>query len=380
MEEESSLKSTISCINRAIIESNIEYVKKQDGSVCLAKVALKIEPDNTYTFRDLFTFLHSQTDYSPILAYKEDAVILIFRDYKIFQAKASMQKIQKFTSQLFNVDLPIVGITLIDHEDDIRSLNLRLEKQFIRSKVARHPQICYDTKYFDINDDKNTQALQTLFKKVNIIKIHNLYEGVPVIDTVGIKRYEDGNLVVKIDRNKIPFFMRESFCFLEHDLIPNIIKADILRVNQSFNSLMLNNLEIVESSPVERSSIRITPSRKILATLFYEHKDICAGFIVNISENSVVLKLSKPQTNQLDETEFGRKYLNLKFQIPTPKHYIATIKTKATIFRVEDDLMIISIFPGPIAKKKLRAYISMQQSLLLSDLKSKLKETSRLFV
>lgn len=377
MSKDSTYKSIINYLNKGVLESCIDYVKKHDSFVCLAKIGLKIDLDDAYTFKDLFGYLHSHTDFGPVLIGEEDAVILIFRDYKTHQAKASLQKIQRFVLDMLGIKLDVIGLTLVDMEDDLKSLIARLEKQYVSSKLSKEHKICYDTKYFNFNkNEDNLSTLKILFKKLNIIRIHNLYEGVPVADRVGIKAFDSGELIVKIEKNRIPFFMRESFCFIEHDLVPNIIKADIHRVNQTQNSLILNNLEFLDSSPVERSGIRVEPHRKIFASLTYEKKSICKGFIVNISENSVVLKLNKPQLSLLTKMDTYKKYLTLQFQIPTKKSYITTIKTKSTLFRTDNEYAIITIYPTPIAKAKIRSYISMQQANLLIDLKSKLKEAS----
>ncbi len=372
--EANNFKEIVSYLNRGIIENSIEYAKKNDSFVCIAKVGLKINLKDAYTYKDLLGFLHVKSDYGPVLINQEDAVILIFRDYKVHQAKAAIQKIQRFVSHIYNVELKHVGLTLIDSQDDIKNLITRLEKQYRLSKLSKQPKICYDTKHFDFQTSTMVE-LGRLFKKHNIIKIHNLYEGVPVVDRVCVQRFKNNNILVKIEKNRIPFFMRESFCFIEHDLLPSIIKANIATVNQTFNSLTLSDLELVESSPVERSGIRVQPHKKIHASLLYENKDICRGFITNISENSVALALNKVQIKQLNQINLNKKYLNLRFQIPTKKSYITTIKTKATIFRTDSNVTIFSIFPSPVAKKKIRSYVSMQQASLLMDLKIKLKET-----
>lgn len=377
MSENKTYKSIINYLNKGVIESTIDYVKKHDSFVCVAKIGLKIDLEDAYTFKDLFGYLHSHTDYGPVLIGEEDAIILIFRDYKTHQAKAALQKMQRFVSDMMGIRLNVIGITLVDMEDSLVSLITRLEKQYISSKISSKPRICYDTRYFNFSANKDNHAiLKNIFKKLNIIKIHNLYEGVPVVDRVGIKSYDGYELVVKIEKNRVPFFMRENFCFIEHDLVPNILKANIYRVNQTQNSLTLNELEFLDSSPVARSGIRVEPHRRIYASLSYERKDICRGYIINISENSVVLKVNQPQLNQLSKADTYKKYLALKFQIPTQKSYITTINTKATLFRIDSEYAIVTIFPSPVAKSKIRSYISIQQANLLVDLKSKLRETT----
>lgn len=378
MLDEKKCKSIVKYMNKGIIESNIDYVIEHDGFVCLAKIELDIDLDDAYSFKNLMGYLHSKTDFGAILLDENNAVMLIFRDYKIHQAKAVLQKIQRSILHLFNVDIKVVGITLIDVDDDFKILLSRLEQYYVMSKISSNKKIFYGTKYFNFYEgDSNVAILQTLFNKINILKIHNLYKGVPLVDKVAIVAYNKGDLLLKINKSKIPFYRGEEFCFLEHDLIPNIIKATILRVNPTLNTLSLCDLEFLDNSPVERSGVRIEPDRNIYATLTYEKKDICKGYIINISENSVVLHVSNQHLKQLAMANVASGYLTLKCQIPTKKSFITTIKTKATIFRMDDNDIVVTIYPSPVAKTKLRSYISMKQTEVLMDLKVKIKEASK---
>lgn len=365
-------------MNRGIIESNIDYVASHDSFVCIVKIGMKIDLDDAYTYKDIMGYLHAQSDFGALLLGQDDSMMLLFRDMKIHQAKAKIQKMGRSLWHQFNRTLDVVAITLIDVKDDYKELLERLEQYYVMSKISKKKKIFYGTKDFSFYEgDSNSQMLQTLFQKLNALKIHNLYQGVPVVDRTGIVAFDRGELILKIDKSKVPFYQGEDFCFLEHDLIPNILRANILRVNPTLSTLSLRDLEFLDSSPVERSGIRVEPDKPIFANLSYEGKDLCSGSIVNISENSLVLKLSQVHLSKLASANIGRGYLMLKCQLPTQKSFITTIKTKATIFRMDGENIIVTIYPSPIARTKLRSYISMQQTALLLDLKNRLKEVSR---
>lgn len=366
-------------MNRGIIESNIQYAASHDSFVCLAKIGLKIDLDDAYTFKDIMGFLHTKSDFGALLLEQDDSMMLLFRDMKIHQAKAKIQKIGRSLWHQFNRSLDEVAITLIDSKDEYKDLIERLDQYFVMSKISKKKKIFYGTKDFNFYEgDSNMQMLQTLFKKLNALKIHNLYQGVPVIDRTGIVAYDRGELILKIEKSKVHFYERESFCYLEHDLIPNIIRANIIRVNPTLSTLSLRDLEFLDSSPVERSGIRVEPDRQIYASLSYEKQELCSGAILNISENSLVIKLSKTHFEKLASKNIGKGYLMLRCQLPTQKSFITTIKTKATVFRMDGKNIIVTIYPSPIAKTKLRSYISMQQTALLLDLKNRLREIARI--
>lgn len=378
MLDEKKCKSIVRYMNSGIIESNIDYVIEYDSFVCLAKIELDIDLDDAYNFKRLMGYLHSKTDFGAILLDENNSIILIFRDYKIHQAKAVLQKIQRSIMHIFSIDIKVIGITLVDVDDDIKVLLSRLEQYYVMSKISSNRKIFYGTKYFNFYEgDSNFAILKTLFNKINTLKIHNIYKGVPIIDRVAIVAYNKGDLLLKINRNKIPFYRGEEFCFLEHDLIPNIIKAGILRVNSTLNTLSLCDLEFLDNSPVERSGVRIEPDRNIYATLSYEKQDICKGYIINISENSVVLHVSNQHLKNLAIANVASGYLILRCQIPTKRSFVTTIKSKATIFRMDDNDIVITIYPSPVARTKLRSYISMKQAEVLMDLKAKIKNVSK---
>lgn len=377
MAENKIYKSITNYINKGIIESNIEHVKEYDNFICLAKLEIDIDLDDAYTFKDMFGYLHQKSDFGAILLENDSELILLFRDYKIHQTKTILQKIKRTIWHRYNIDIKSIGITLIDPEDDYKSLMSRLEEYYVMSKIASKGKIFYGTRYFNFYEgDSNFEMLQVLFKKINMVKIHNIYQGIPVVDRSGIMDFSKGNLILKIDKNKVPFYRQEEFCYIEHDLIPNIIKANILRVNSTLNSLTLCDLEFLDESAIDRSGIRIEPERPMFASVTHDKKLICKGNIINISENAIVLRLSSPHLKKLAMSHVGKGYLTLKTQIPTQKSFITTIKTKAVIFRMDSEKVVITIFPSPVARTKIRSYISMQQSALLIELKAKLKEAS----
>ncbi len=366
--------SVISYTNRGVIESNIDYVNENESFICLAKIEFFIDLQDAYTFKDIMGYLHSKTDFGAVLIDEMGSIMLLFRDYKIHQAKAALQKITRSVLQVFGIEIKIIAITLIDGDDDYKSLLARLDQYYVMSKISTNKKIFYGTKHFNFYEGgDNIEILQNLFKKINLIKIHNLYKGVPIVEKIAILAFNKGELLVKINKNKIPFYNNEEFCFLEHDLIPNIIQANISKINPTLSTISLVDLKFLDNSPVERSGIRVEPDRNIYATLSHESKDICKGYIINISENSIVLNISDTSLKNLTKESIKNNFLTLKCQIPTKKSFITTIKTKASIFSIQNNEVVVNIYPNPASKTKLRSYISLRQTEVLLDLKLKLK-------
>ena len=67
------------------------------------------------------------------------------------------------------------------------------------------------------------------------------------------------------------------------------------------STIILNSLEFLDSSPVERNSTRIKPKQSENSSLLYEGKEILSGLIVSISENSIALEASCESIELLSE-------------------------------------------------------------------------------
>ncbi len=367
-------QNIINYMNKGIIQSNIDYVASNSSFTCLAKIEFKIDMQDAYNFKDAIGYLHKKSDYGAVLIDENNSILLLFRDYKIHQAKASLQKIVRNVAKRFNIHIKIIAITLIDPKDDYKSLLERLDQYYVMSKISKEQKIFYGTKHFNFYESKdNIPLLERLFKKINYLKIHNHYKGIPIVEKIVILAFTKGNMIIKINKNKIPFYEQEKFCFLEHDLVPNIIQGDIIRVNPTLSTLTLSGLKFLDSSPVERSGIRIEPDRNIYAVLSFNRKDICKGYIINMSENSIVLHVSNVSLERLASSNIANEFLTLTCQIPTKKSFMTTVKLKASVFKMDSNDIVVNIFPNPPSKTKLRSYISMRQEEVLLDLKMKLK-------
>lgn len=360
-------------ILRALIEANLESVRSNESVTCLAKLELSLDLDDAFSFKDAMKILHVKSEFSTI-HHEEDGVVLLFlRDVKIHQAKTLLYSIKREIEFTTHTIIEAAGMTLLDEEDTYHSLLKRLDEYFVMSRFSSKKKIFYGTKdfsFYESNHDKD--ILRSIFKKHPAIKIHNLYKGIPVIDKSRIVTFEGGRLIITVDNLKLPFYETEEFTHLQHDLIPNIIRANIRKVDKKSSSLVLDGLEFLDSSPVERSGVRIEPERKIHTALRLDHRLLCEGVLQNISEGSMVIQTSPPHIERLLQANVGNRFLEVGFQLPTQKNLITTIKCKATLFNVVDERVILTLHLSPISKSKVRNYLSMQTQHLLGGLKSTL--------
>ena len=364
-------------LNRGIIEANIEFAKTHFSPLSIVKFHYEVDVEDGFFFKDLISYIHSFSDFNSILQQPNDTFIIFLKDCKLHQAKSIVNQLIRKVKSQFGVDITKIGITLLDGEDDYKSLLDRLDKYYIMSKLSSRRKIFYGTKDFDFYESQNDkQVLNKIFKKISEIKLYNFYQGLPITEVVKIANFADGIIQVFLDPIKIPFYQNEEFTFIQHDLIPVIIKAKIIKAEPTRSLMVLGKLEFLDSSPVERSGIRVEPEKEIYASLAKDSKKVTEGSIISLSENSVVLHVKPDNITKLLEKPLWDTELTLQFQIPTQKSFLTVIKTKAYIYSIVNEKIVLNISPNTLIKSKLRNYISLRQGDLIVNLKNVIRRYS----
>lgn len=361
-------------LNRGIIEANIAFIQNQHTSFCIAKFGFEVDVEDGFFFKDLITFIHTEISFNIILQQTPDTFLILLRDYRIHNAKTLLKRLEQSIKLKFKIEIKNIGITLCDPSDSYKTLLDRLDKYYIMSKLSSRKKIFYGTLDFDFYETQNkNDILSTILKKVNTATLHNLFNGIPIKEEVTIAKFEEGIAQIKINSGKLPFYIKETFTFIQHDKIPNIIKAKIIKVDQTKSLLVLANLEFLDASPVERGDIRVKPARPISATILFNKIKVLDGMVANVSESSVALSARINDIEKLLDKDFLAKELEVEFQIPTEKSFLTKISTKAVIFSIINETIVLNIQPNIFMKSKIRNYIALRQNGLLIDLKQYLK-------
>ena len=364
-------------ISRGVIESNIEFAQNHNTPLSIVKFGYDVDLEDGFFFKDLIAFIHSYSDFNSILQQPNDTFIIFLRDCKIHEAKSIVTQMLQKINYKFKVDIEHVGITLLDESDSYKTLLDRLDKYYVMSKLSKRKKTFYGTLDFDFYETQSDKkVLDNIFKKSSSVKLFNFYQGLPITEKVEILKFDQGLIQLKVDPIKFPFYESERFTFIQHDLIPTIIKANIVKIEPNKLLMVLGNLEFMDSSPVERIGVRVEPERDIYTSLSLENKKLLDGNIVSLSENSVVLNVKPQSIKALSEKPLWNTELTLQFQIPTKKSFLTMIKTKAMIYSIINDKVVLNITPNRLIKSKLRNYISLRQSDVMLNLKQELKKFS----
>lgn len=363
-----------SFMSRGIIESNIEFAQNHDTPLSIVKFGYEVDLDDGFFFKDLIAFIHSFSNFNSILQQPNDTFIIFLRNCKIHQAKSIVAQMVQKIKYKFKLEIEHIGITLLNADDTYKTLLSRLDKYYVMSKLSSKTKTFYGTSDFDFYETQSDKkVLENIFKKINTIKLYNFYQGLPITEKVEILRFDQGLIQIKIDPIKFAFYENEKFTFIEHDLIPAIIKASIIKIEPNKSLMVLGNFEFMNSSPVERNGLRVEPERDIYTSLSLDSKKILDGSILSLSENSLVLQVKPTNIEKLTKNPLWNIELSLQFQIPTQKSFLTMIKTKALLYSIVNDKVILNITPNTLIKSKLRSYIAMRQSDVLVNLKQELK-------
>jgi len=260
----------------------------------IVKFGYDVDLEDVFFFKDLIAFIHSYSDFNSILQQPNDTFIIFLRDCKIHEAKSIVTQMLQKIKYKFKIDIEHVGITLLDESDTYKTLLDRLDKYYVMSKLSSRTKTFYGTLDFDFYETQSDKkVLDNIFKKSSNVKLFNFYQGLPITEKVEILKFDQGLIQLKVDPIKFPFYESEKFTFIQHDLIPTVIKASIIKIDPMKSLMVLGNLEFLDSSPVERSGIRVEPERDIYTSLSLESKKLLDGNIASLSENSVVLHVKQ---------------------------------------------------------------------------------------
>ncbi|MBL0687657.1 MAG: hypothetical protein JJV95_02885 [Sulfurospirillum sp.] len=361
-------------ISRGVIESNIEFAKNNNMPLSVVKFSYDIDFKNLFLFKDVISFMHSLAGFDSILLQPNDTFILFLKNCKIHDAKSTVAQILQKIQYKFKIEIKHVGIALLDENDTYKTLLDRLSKYYTKSKLSSQKKIFCGTLDFDFYSIKNDmQVLKNIFEKLNTIKLFNFHQNLPITEKVKILNYNKGSIQLEINPIKFKLYKNEKFTFIKHDLIPVIIKASIVKIKQEKSIIVLGDFEFPDSSPVERSSTRIEPVSDMNVSLSLDNKKIVGGVIASLSEDSVAIYIKPQDIKALSDKPLWNTELILQFQVPTNKSFTAIVKTKAMIYSIVNNKIVLHITPSKLMKEKLKNYILVRQSEILLHLKKEIK-------
>lgn len=363
-----------SYLNKGILEAHMEAAKLNDTPLSVVKFGFTFDADNGYFFKNVVHFIHTYTHFNSLLYHENDTFLLLLKETKIHAAKTLMKKIEHGLKQKLKAEIKTIGITLFDANDTYKSLLDRLDKYYVMSKLSTRKKMFYGTLEFDFYETPHhNDLLASILKKHHQATLHNFFNGIPIKEEIVMNRFENGIAYVNVSPAKIGFYAKESFTFIQHERIPDVIKAHILKVDTTKSLLTLSDLEFLDASPVERDDMRVEPEKPIHALLLSNKKRFCDATLLNVSESSIALHLLPSDVEKLIQYKELDQEFDVEFHVSTEQQFLTKISLKGFIFSIIDSMVILTIEPTTFMKSKIKHYVAFRQKSLLSSLKQHLK-------
>lgn len=243
--------------------------------------------------------------------------------------------------------------------DDITELGLL---KLFDDKTTRN-----DTKEQDKKSIIN--LLETVKRNSSEIKMQNLYKGLSITNRGLILTANEKKIELQCNFLQQKGAQNEGRIVLSSDFFPfDILCNNIKKVNFEQQTIEVDDLIFMDSSPVRRKTIRLEPDNKHTASLFYQSHKFGDGVkVVDISIESVKLSmLSIPAGFKTEEIV----NIDMVFSVGN-KHII--INTEAKVFKIINTIdqfyIVFLLEPSVGVKRKLVDYIAQRQMELIREFK-----------
>lgn len=356
-----------SYLNQAIIEAQIERAKNYHTHLAMVKLDLPFVPDEGLAFKEMMGFMHSFLDFSPIINDGGSSFVLFMHDTKLHTAVMTIKNMLMSIKIKYGTSVKGVGITALEEGEESHQLLERLHTLYMKSKISKTKDIFYATSSFEYGSGEVEKSLLSIFTKEPKIKVYGFYKEAPMVHEAEVLEFDTSMFNLRLPKEYLNFLKREEFVYLEHPLVPDIMRSDIISIDMNHSMINLSKVKFLDNSPVHRKNIRVTPHKPVQALLTYEEEFQMEGLISDISKNSILLTTQLNKVEEIQAKGLQNKKFNLSFHIESVDKQVHPIEVSAMIFKTTGNQVILNIYPTPEAQRDISEYITMCQNLLLLE-------------
>ncbi|RUM66771.1 MAG: hypothetical protein DSZ05_03795 [Sulfurospirillum sp.] len=356
-------------VNQAFIQSQIQRSKDFATPLCAVKFELKFHPKEGAKFQEIFSFIYSYLNFTPIIYESGNSYLLFIHESKIHTVVSTLKNMFTSIKIKYGVFINNVGVTNFDDEDTAASLMERVHRFLLKSKLSQNNHIYYGTRYFDYSHNGDFENISHIFMQSPTLNVYGFYKEIPLSNQVEVVESKMGYAKVRSPKEYIPFMKRQEYVYLEHKMIPDILRADVMHIDYQNSFVELSNFKFLDNSPVHRKNIRVTPHRPVQASLEYEDEIYIQGLIADISKNSILFTTQLNKIEEIQVKGLHTKTFTLEFHIEDMENQIRNIQVKAMIYKVFGNQIVLNIYPSLEAQNIIMEYITMCQNLLLLEIK-----------
>lgn len=356
-------------INQAFIHSQLQRSKDFATPMCAVKFELKFDPKEGAKYQKIFSFIYSYLNFTPIVYEGGNSYLLFIHENKIHTVVSTLKNMFTSIKIKFGVEINTVGVTNYDEKDDVTSLLERLHRFLMKAKLNRNSSIYYGTRYFDYSHNGDFENLSHIFIQSPKVTVYGFYKEVPLSNKVEIVESKMGYAKIRTSKEYLPFMKKQEYLYLEHSMIPDILKADIMHIDYQDRLVELSNFKFLDNSPVHRKNIRVTPHRPVKAILEYEGEIYIEGLLADISKNSILFTTQLNKIEEIQVKGLHAKTFMLKFHIEDMESQMRSLEMKAMIYKIFGNQIVLNIYPSLEAQNVIMEYITMCQNMLLLEIK-----------
>jgi hypothetical protein len=355
-------------VNHALIDAQIERSDNFDSQLNVVKLELKFDPEDGKKFKEVIGFIYSFLGYAPLTYEGGNSFLIFIHDSKIHSAVNTIKNMMMSLKIKYAVEIKNAGITTYDRGESKNDFMERVHKFFMKSKIIPDSDIYYGTKNFEYNQHNKAEGIQSVIEQEPVIAIHGFYKDVPLVSKVDVINMSYGKVTVKTTKEYLPFFKQQGHVWIEHSMIPDIMRAQILSVDPATQMIEIDSLTFIDDSPVHRKNARVTPHEDVDISLGFEDEFYLDGEMNDISIKSILVTTQLDKIKEVKDKGLQSKSFILKFNLIDDDHNATPIDVKAKIFKFIDDQIVLNIYPTPAIKKDINKYIDMCQNLLLLEM------------
>jgi CheY-like chemotaxis protein len=247
-----------------------------------------------------------------------------------------------------------VGILSLDDVSELNLLELFEQKRSERTKI-------------EIDTDKIQNLLHLVADNQATIEVHNYYKGLGITHNATIQTVEPDSLVICTSYLQQKAIQLENQCYLVSEAFPRVLFCDTVKqVNFETNEVTLAGLSFVESSPVDRKTIRVVPEEGHAVTLLIrKHKFHGDVTIADISLEGVRLHLNAMPAG-FDKGD--EAVVDMVFTMDKRPLIINKTATLYKKWESQDGFDIVLLFLDD-KKNDLAKYITRRQMAIIKEFK-----------
>jgi len=354
-------------INHAFIESQIERANNYNSHLCVVKFDLKFDPNKANEFKEIISFMYEFLGYTPIINEGSNNFLIFIHESKIHNVVMTVKNMLMSIKIKFGIKINNIGLTAYDKSDDKNALIERVHTFFMKSKISKDTDVYYGTKFFEYSSNNNFDNIRSIFTQEPHLNLYGFYKETPLLSKVSVEDYDKGTLKANANAEYLPFLKKQEFVYVEHTMIPDIMRGDITNINFNSGVIEIDNLKFLDNSPVHRKNIRVTPHRPIQAILDCEEEFHMEGLVADISKNSILLTTQLAKIEELQAKGLHTKSFQLKFHLESVNNSSFSVDVKAMVYKVFGNQIVLNIYPAPDVNTAISEYITMCQNMLLLE-------------